>query len=79
MLSFQCSDRACGFTMWKNDRFFADKHKELTKTIATALLKKGRAKMTGLFSDKKGTTYGAVVLYDTGKYVNYKLKFKLRR
>ena len=20
-LSFQCSDRSCGFTMWKNDRF----------------------------------------------------------
>ena len=76
-LSFQCSKQGCGFTMWKNDRFFKDKHKELTKSAATALLKKGRVKMTGLFSEKKGTTYDAtVVLADTGRYVNYKLEFE---
>ena len=75
-LSFQCSDRSCGFTMWKNDRFFTNKHKELTKS----LLKKGRVKMNGLFSEKKGTTYDAVVvLDDTGKYVNYKLEFEPRK
>lgn len=79
-LSFQCSDRSCGFTMWKNDRFFTNKHKELTKSIAAALLKKGRVKMNGLFSEKKGTTYDAVVvLDDTGKYVNYKLEFEPRK
>ena len=79
-LSFQCSDRSCGFTMWKNDRFFTNKHKELTKSIAAALLKKGRVKMSGLFSEKKGTTYDAVVvLDDTGKYVNYKLEFEPRK
>lgn len=76
-LSFQCSKQGCGFTMWKNDRFFKEKHKELTKSAAAALLKKGRVKMTGLFSEKKGTTYDAtVVLADTGRYVNYKLEFE---
>lgn len=76
-LSFQCTHQGCGFTMWKNDRFFKDKHKELTKSAATALLKKGRVKMTGLFSEKKGTTYDAtIVLADTGRYVNYKLEFE---
>lgn len=79
-LSFQCADRDCGFTMWKNSRFFADKHKELTKPVAAALLKKGRVKMTGLFSEKKGVTYDAiVVLDDTGKYVNYKLEFEPKK
>lgn len=79
-LSFQCADRNCGFTMWKNSRFFADKHKELTKPVAAALLKKGRVKMTGLFSEKKGVTYDAiVVLDDTGKYVNYKLEFEPKK
>lgn len=79
-LNFQCTDRACGFTMWKNDRFFTDKHKELTKPVAAALLKKGRVKMTGLFSEKKGVTYDAVVLLaDTGKYVNYKLEFEPKK
>ena len=79
-LSFQCSDRSCGFTMWKNDRFFTNKQKERTKSKAAALLKKGRVKMSGLFSEKKGTTYDAVVvLDDTGKYVNYKLEFEPRK
>ena len=79
-LSFQCIDRSCGFTMWKNSRFFTDKHKELTKAVASALLKKGRVKMTGLFSEKKGVAYDAtVVLDDTGKYVNYKLEFDQKK
>ena len=44
--------------------------------MAAALLKKGRVKVSGLFSEKKGVTYDAVVvLADTGKYVNYKLEF----
>lgn len=79
-LSFLCVDRSCGFTMWKNSRFFTDKHKELTKAVASALLKKGRVKMTGLFSEKKGMAYDAtVVLDDTGKYVNYKLEFDQKK
>ena len=79
-LSFQCVDRSCGFTMWKNSRFFTDKHKELTKAVASALLKKGRVKMNGLFSEKKGVSYDAtVVLDDTGKYVNYKLEFDQKK
>ena len=79
-LSFLCVDRSCGFTMWKNSRFFTDKHKELTKAVASALLKKGRVKMTGLFSEKKGVAYDAiVVLDDTGKYVNYKLEFDQKK
>ena len=38
---------SCGFAMWKNDRFFTSKRKELTKRIAAALLKNGRVKVTG--------------------------------
>lgn len=42
-----------------------------------ALLKKGRVKVSDLFSEKKGVTYDAVVVIaDTGKYVNYKLEFE---
>lgn len=44
------------------------------------MLKKGRVKMTGLFSEKKGVAYDAiVVLDDTGKYVNYKLEFDQKK
>ena len=67
----------CGFALWKNDRFFTGKHKELTKKTVAALLKDGRVRMTGLFSEKKGVTYDAtVVMEDTGdKFVHFKLEF----
>ena len=67
----------CGFALWKNDRFFTGKRKELTRKAATALLKNGRVPMTGLFSEKKGVLYDAtVVMEDTGeKFVRFKLEF----
>ena len=68
---------ACGFALWKNDRFFTGKRKELTRKVAAALLKNGRVAMTGLFSEKKGVLYDAtVVMEDTGeKFVRFKLEF----
>ena len=56
------------------------KRQELTKPMAAALLKNGRIKMKGLFSEKKGVLYDAVVvLADTGeKYVNYKIELSPR-
>ncbi len=71
----------CGFALWKNSRFFADKRKELTKKIAAGLLKNGRVPMTGLFSEKKGIFYDAtVVMVDNGgKYVRYELEFDQRK
>ena len=68
---------SCGFALWKNDRFFTSKRKELTKKIAVSLLKNGRAAVTGLFSEKKGVFYDATVVLDDdgGKYVRFKLEF----
>jgi DNA topoisomerase-3 len=64
--------------MWKNDRFFESKKKELTKPIATALLKDGKAAVKELYSEKSNKTYDAVILLaDTGeKYVNYRFEKK---
>ncbi|NBH34474.1 type IA DNA topoisomerase [Clostridiaceae bacterium] len=78
--NFYCTCRECQFSMWKDDRFFTSKHKELTKPMAAALLKNGRIKVKGLFSEKKGVLYDAfVVLADTGgKYVNYKIELPPR-
>ena len=74
--NFACSDRACQFVMWKDDRFFEQRGKVLTAKIAAALLKDGRAKVKGLRSMKTGKTYdGTVLLADTGrKYVNYRME-----
>ncbi|MEG3006111.1 MAG: hypothetical protein RR806_01450 [Oscillospiraceae bacterium] len=67
----------CGFAIWKEDKFFKDKRKKLTKKQVSDLLKNGKVKMTGLYSPKKDTKYDAtVILEDTGKYVNFKLEFK---
>ena len=74
---FFCEDRNCLFALWKDNRFFSEKKKNLTKTTAVQLLKHGKVKMKGLYSSKTGKTYDAViVMEDTGgKYVNFRLEF----
>jgi DNA topoisomerase-3 len=45
--------------------------------VAATLLKDGRAKLTGCYSEKTGKTYDAtVILEDTGDRVNFKLEFE---
>jgi len=63
--------------MWKSDRFFTSRKKELTKAIAAELLKNGKAAIKGLYSEKKNKSFDAVILLaDTGgKYVNYRFDF----
>ena len=74
---FFCEGRECGFALWKENRFFTAKKKKLTKAVASALLKEGRVPMSGLYSEKTGRTYDAVVMLDDtgGKYVNFRLEF----
>ena len=79
--NFSCSDRSCGFVLWKNDRFWTSRRKELTKKMAADLLKKGRTNVKGMWSEKKGAAYDAVVILDDtgGKYINFKLEFPKRK
>ena len=79
--NFACSDRSCSFVLWKNDRFWTSRKKELTKKMAADLLKKGRTAVKGMWSEKKGDTYDAiVVMEDTGeKFVKFKLEFPKRK
>ena len=67
--------------MWKNDRFFESHKKALTKPVAAALLKDGKAKVKGMYSEKSGKSFDAVILLaDTGeKYVNYRFEQKGKR
>ena len=63
---FFCQDKSCKFAIWKNNNWWAAKRKQPTKAIVAALLKDGRAHVTGLYSEKSGKTYDAtVVLEDT--------------
>ena len=79
--NYYCSNRDCGFVMWKNDRFFEERKVAFSPKIAAALLKSGRANVKGLYSPKTGKTYdGAIVLADTGgKYVNYKIELTKKK
>ena len=73
--NYYCSDKGCGFVMWKNDRFFEERKVSFTPKIAAALLKDGSVKVKKLYSPKTGKSYdGSIVLADTGgKYVNYRI------
>ena len=77
---FFCDNRDCSFALWKDNKFFSGKKKSITKPVA-ALLEEGRVSMSGLYSEKTGKTYDAVVLLDdTGeKYVNFKLEFPAKK
>ena len=55
--NFACSDRGCGFVLWKDDRFWTSRKKVLTAKMAADLLKKGRILVKGMWSEKKGVTY----------------------
>ena len=79
--NFYCSDRSCRFVLWKDDRFWTSRKKELTRKMAADLLKKGRTSVRRMWSEKKGAAYDAVVVLDhTGeKYVRFKLEFPKRK
>ena len=74
---FFCDNEECTFTLWKENRFFSEKKKRITRSVAAALLKEGRIFLHGLYSKKTGRTYDAdVVMEDTrDKYVNFRLEF----
>lgn len=76
--NFYCSNRNCGFVLWKNDRFWTVRKKELTKKMAADFLTKGKTKVKGLYSEKKDKTYDAVILMEDtgGKYINFKTEFQ---
>ena len=78
---FFCDNRDCSFALWKDNKFFSGKKKSITKSVAAALLKEGRVSMSGLYSEKTGKTYDAVVVLDDtgGKYVNFRLEFPAKK
>lgn len=54
----------CAFRLYDDDRFFSSKGKKLTDSIMKTLLTKGKAKISGLKSEKKaGVIYDAVISF----------------
>ena len=74
---FCCENKECQFAIWKDNKWWADKKKQPTKAIVSKLLKDGRARVSGLYSERTKKTYTATVLMlDKGNYVNFSLEFK---
>ena len=73
---FFCSNRDCRFGIWKSNRFFAAKKKELTAQMVASLLEKGETNLKGCYSEKTGKSYDAkAVMEDDGHKTNYRLVF----
>ena len=74
---FCCENKECQFAVWKDNKWWAAKKKQLTKAIVSKLLKDGRARVSGLYSERTKKTYTATVLMlDKGNFVNFSLEFK---
>ena len=71
-----CSDRNCGFCIWKESKSLTAMKKKVDLRMAKDLLETGRTHVKGLYSPKKDKRFDAdLVLEDTGKYVNLNLDF----
>ena len=69
----------CEFSIWKENKFFTEKRKKLTKTVASKFLKDGVATIKGFKNKDGSSTYNAKIemvdtLYNGKKYVNFKIK-----
>lgn len=78
--NFYCSNKACSFSLWKNDKFFESVGKELDVKAAKKLLKDGRIHYKDLHSRRTGKSFAAaVILADPGEgYVKFNLQFPQR-
>ena len=66
----------CRFALWKNNRFFTAKRKEITPQIAASFLEKGEALLQGCYSEKTGRSYDAkAVMEDDGQQTHFRLVF----
>ena len=62
--AFFCSNRACKFALWKNNRYFASIGKSMTPATAQKLLSSGKVKLKNCKSERTGNTFDATVFME---------------
>ncbi len=70
----------CIFRLYEDDYFFSSKGKKITDSIMKALLTKKKVKVNGFKSEKKGTTYDAIISFGnswTDKKGNQRVGFAM--
>jgi len=77
---FCCASEQCKFALWKDNRFFTAKKKQLTKDVAVALLNEGQISMKGLHSERTGKTYNATIFLadNPDGYPGFRMEFEKR-
>ena len=83
--SYYCSDRNCGFCLWKKSSYLEKMKCSMTRKMATELLKNGRSHMKKLYSARTGKTFDAdLVLTETvdkngSRIASFQLEFPNRK
>lgn len=74
--SFYCSDRECGFTIWKESKWLTAMKKSITTEMVESLLSNGSVHVSGLYSQRTGKSFDAdLLMEDDGTHVNFRLDF----
>ena len=72
-----CEKNDCRFGLWRDNKFLTAKKINLTRKMASALLKDGKTYVSGIYSEKTGKSYDAFIrLEDDGTRSVYKLEFE---
>ncbi len=61
-----CSDKACRFALWKENRFLQKLGKQMTEDLAGKLVNKGKVRLTHCYSQKSGRYYDTTLCLETG-------------
>lgn len=62
---FFCENRLCHFAIWKDNRFFTEKRKTVTREMVAELLETRQVEAHDLYSRKTGKTYSALIILET--------------
>lgn len=74
------SDPPCRFAIWKDNKLLSSQKKNMTKTMAKALLTKGKTSIKGLTSAKTGKKYDAILVMDIKDgTANYHFEFATKK
>jgi len=74
--AFFCSNRACKFALWKNNRYFDSIGKSMTSATVQKLLGSGKVKLKGCKSKKTGNTFDATVYMEVSEDGNTKFNME---
>ena len=73
---FGCTNKECGFALWKENKFLESLGKEMTKAAAKGFLSKGQVKAKNCVSQKSGKTFDCVITADfSGDKPKYSITF----